>query len=171
MDPDSHPRVRLANESGSRVPVAPLRRAVAAALRLHGCEDAEVSILLATDEAVRELNRAYRGIDSATDVLSFPAAAMPGAPLGDIAIAIPFARSQAKARGVALGLELAYLAIHGVLHLLGWDDASDEERDAMLVEMNRIAVEAGLPTDDAWGSLFTSDTQHPTPNTRMEDSA
>jgi probable rRNA maturation factor len=91
-----------------------------------------VNVALVSDARVRVLNRQYRGIDRATDVLSFPsdAARARGAPracfLGDIVIARGMARRQARAQGHSLAAEVRVLALHGLLHLLGYD----HERDA-----------------------------------------
>jgi len=123
---------------------------------LNACDapNREVCVLVTTDEDVRRLNLQFRHLDEATDVLSFPAGDFPGAPLGDIAISGPYAARQAHARGVAVTHELAYLAIHGVLHLLGWSDESESERARMIAEMNRIALLAGLKPDPDWCSLL-----------------
>jgi probable rRNA maturation factor len=88
----------------------------------------EVVVALVSDGRMRVLNRTYRGADYATDVLSFPAAEAPGAdaPLGDIVIASGVARRQAAQAGHSLQTELRVLALHGLLHLLGYD----HERDA-----------------------------------------
>ncbi len=123
-------------------------------MALHGHEGAEVDVLLTTDERVAQLNREFRGVRGPTDVLTFPSDGFPGAPLGDIAIAIPYAQRQALARGVDLAQELAFLAIHGALHLLGYDDETEPERAAMVDEMNRCAERAGLEPDREWASLL-----------------
>ena len=109
-------------------------------------------MLITEDEEIRSLNRLYRKVDEETDVLTFPA----DNPLllGDIAISAPYAERQATARGVSLEQELAYLAIHGALHLAGFDDESDEDRLEMVAEMNRAAVAAGLPPDENWFSIL-----------------
>ena len=82
-----------------------------------------VSIALVSDQRVRALNRRYRGIDRPTDVLSFPAQVCPPAEgfLGDIVIARGVARRQAQALGHPESTELKVLALHGLLHLLGYD--------------------------------------------------
>ena len=94
----------------------------------------EVTIALVSDGRMRALNRAFRGLDHATDVLSFPdSGAAPGlaAPaLGDIAIAMGAAARQARAAGHTLGTELRVLALHGLLHLLGFDHETDDGRMA-----------------------------------------
>ena len=82
-----------------------------------------VTIAVAPDRRVRELNRRYRGEDSATDVLSFPADE-PGE-LGDVVIALGVATRQAAAAGHSLATEFRVLALHGLLHLLGYDHERD----------------------------------------------
>jgi len=94
----------------------------------------EVTIALVSDGRMRALNRAFRGVDRATDVLSFPTADVaPGAAvttLGEVAIARGLAGRQARAAGHTLGTELRVLALHGLLHLLGFDHESDDGRMA-----------------------------------------
>lgn len=88
----------------------------------------EVTVALVSDGRMRALNRTFRGRDYATDVLSFPAGS-PGY-LGDIVIATGVARRQADAAGHPLGTELRVLALHGLLHLLGYDHEADDGRMA-----------------------------------------
>ena len=90
----------------------------------------EVTVMLAADATMRRLNREWRGVDRATDVLSFPAdegPTIPGQPrhLGDVVIATGVARRQARAVGHSYGTELKVLALHGLLHLLGYDHETD----------------------------------------------
>jgi probable rRNA maturation factor len=102
----------------------------------------EVAVALVTDRRIRSLNYQYRGKDAATDVLSFSPdrsqqlsrAAEGGAALGDIAVATGVARRQARAAGHSYTAELRVLALHGLLHLLGYDhdDARDRGRMARL---------------------------------------
>jgi probable rRNA maturation factor len=90
-----------------------------------------VTIALVSDARIRALNRQYRGKDYATDVLSFPAAAPPAhssVHLGDIVIARGVATRQARAQGHARAVELKILALHGLLHLLGYDHEADGGR-------------------------------------------
>jgi probable rRNA maturation factor len=96
-----------------------------AAVGLEG----EVSVLLATDESIRVLNRDFRKKDKATDVLSFPAAdaGIPGGPklAGDLAVALGVASTQAEEHGHSLQIELKILLLHGLLHLAGYDHETD----------------------------------------------
>jgi probable rRNA maturation factor len=89
-----------------------------------------VTVALVPDTRVRTLNRRFRRTDAATDVLSFPADE-PGQ-LGDVVIAAGVARRQAAAAGHAFGIELRILALHGLLHLLGYDHERDDGRMARL---------------------------------------
>jgi probable rRNA maturation factor len=98
---------------------------------------AELSVMLADDATVRELNHRYRDTDAPTDVLSFSQAegddfAQPEgtAPhLGDVIISVDTARRQAAEHAIPLQVEVAHLLVHGVLHLLGYDhEAPDDER-------------------------------------------
>jgi probable rRNA maturation factor len=93
-----------------------------------------VSVLLCGDGTIRRLNRDYRGRDRPTDVLSFPAdgSRRPDGeiPLGDVAISVPRAVLQARAAGHSLAREVRLLAIHGYLHLLGYDHEVDDGRMA-----------------------------------------
>jgi probable rRNA maturation factor len=84
--------------------------------------------LITGDAELRRLNRDFRGKDYATDVLSFPAAA--GSTLGDLAISLARARSQARTYGHSTEDEVRILMLHGILHLLGYDHEKDEGRMA-----------------------------------------
>ena len=93
----------------------------------------DVAVALVSDRRIRELNRTYRRKDYATDVLSFPDAASPKSPapssfLGDIVIARGVARRQAREARHSELTELKILALHGLLHLLGYDHERDDGR-------------------------------------------
>ncbi|MCC6300461.1 MAG: rRNA maturation RNase YbeY [Anaerolineales bacterium] len=123
-------------KSKFKFPVRVLKRAAQAALaQQKKSSDANLSIALANDARLRQLNKDYLGIDAPTDVLSFPASESDpetGSPyLGDIVISIPRAKAQAKAAGHALESEAQLLVVHGVLHLLGHDHATAKEKKKM----------------------------------------
>ena len=121
------------------------------------CE-AEVDLTLTDDEAIHELNRTYRSIDRATDVLSFPLIEYPSAGdfseledcddffspesgeamLGDIVISVDHVREQAESFGHSLKREYAFLICHSMLHLMGYDHMEDDERIEMEAEQKRI---------------------------------
>ncbi len=111
---------------------------------------AEASIVLADDAFIRELNRDFKGLDEATNVLSFPAMgaddpdAPPGAPklLGDIIVAFETAAAEAARQGKTLADHLCHLVVHGMLHLLGHDHHTEIMANAM--EALEINVLVGL---------------------------
>lgn len=119
-----------------RVPGLAVWLAAAAPARAHG----EVSVALVDDAVVRDLNRRYRDADATTDVLSFPGDD-PGF-LGDIVIAAGVARRQAAEAGHAFGTEARVLALHGLLHLMGYDHERD--RGTMARLESRLRRRAGL---------------------------
>ncbi|HEY8418558.1 MAG TPA: rRNA maturation RNase YbeY, partial [Limnochordales bacterium] len=131
-----------------------------AALAAEGMPDhAEVAVTLVDDEEIRVLNRDYRGKDVPTDVLSFPLwepqeiadirthpERYPERPLlvGDVVISVDTAVRQAEEYGHGLERELAYLCVHGVLHLLGYDHEDETARAAMRAREEAILTELGL---------------------------
>jgi len=139
--------------------LASIERAVAAALaaesRGGGCA---VDVRVTDDAAIRELNRAHRGIDAPTDVLSFPLqlpagdAALtpfvlpPGelVHLGDVVLSWPRAVAQAAEYGHSVARESAYLAVHGVLHLLGYDHERPADARVMRAREEAILAAIGL---------------------------
>ena len=127
------------------------------ALLSLGWKAAEVSVVLTDDEEMRTLNRTYRGIDSPTDVLSFPLDELDpqaGPPeggddgeaphLGDIVISAERAVSQAQEYGHSVRRELAYLAVHGILHLLGYTHDEEDDRRAMREREEAILASLGI---------------------------
>jgi probable rRNA maturation factor len=135
----------------AEVDAADLARVIAVALAAEGRADAEVTLVITDDESVAELNREYRDTEGPTDVLSFaaqePTPGFVSAPeaaayLGDIIIALPFTRRQAAGLGRPLADELRLLAVHGTLHLLGYDHAEPDEEAAMWARQDAILVQA-----------------------------
>jgi probable rRNA maturation factor len=112
-----------------------LLRAVGAALERGGAA-ADLTILLTTDRHVQTLNRTFRGKDAATNVLSFPAVTK--AYLGDVAIAYGVTAKEAKAAGKTLRDHAVHLAVHGVLHLQGFDHRTS--RQAGRMEKLEVAI-------------------------------
>lgn len=105
-----------------------VRGALAAAAASLPAHEGEVSVVLTDDDAIRTLNRDWRRIDKPTNVLSFP-----GKPplLGDIVIAYETLAREAAEEGKPFAHHLAHLAVHGFLHLLGYDHETDSDADAM----------------------------------------
>jgi len=116
-----------------------LSEAVQAVLKDEGYrEDAEVSLVFVDDDYIQELNNNYRGVDSPTDVLSFAMLEGESLPeeeeeviLGDVIISLETAERQAREYGHSFQREVAYLTLHGVLHLLGYDHQEEEDRRRM----------------------------------------
>jgi probable rRNA maturation factor len=124
-------------------------RAAEAALRHQSApEDAALTVVLGDDEQLHNLNRDYLGIDSATDVLSFPADETDPETgsryLGDILLSVPRAASQAEAAGHAIEAEAQLLVVHGVLHLMGHDHAEAGEKARMWQAQAEILAQLGL---------------------------
>lgn len=117
-----------------------VRRALTASFEYEGVEDdAEVSVTFVSDRVIRQINREYRGIDRATDVLSFPLVeggdlddAFDGErlQLGDVVLSLERARAQAETYGHSFEREVAFLCAHSALHLLGYDHELGEAEDA-----------------------------------------
>src|SRR5438105_11083740 len=132
-----------------------LKTVLQAGARMVDLPEQTVTVLTLTgDEHLREYNRRYRGLDEPTDVLAFAARenatdqrfqAPPGTEswLGDIVISLPRARRQAKEAGHPIDDEVRLLAVHGLLHLLGYDHAEREEQARMTQLTNRILEAAG----------------------------
>ena len=143
--------IELLDELGQcEPPVGELiRRAVETALRTTG-RSGDVSVMLTDEQQIQRLNASFRQIDRVTDVLTFPAwegesvAAPPDGYLGDIAICIPRAKEQAASYGHSLERELAFLAVHGALHLSGYDHMVPDEEKVMFEKQEEILQEMGL---------------------------
>ncbi len=151
FDPDQpeaafgFPRLAVARADGALKSPVPARPTLARYLReaqtavgLKG----EVSVLLTTDAGIRGLNRRFRKMNKATDVLSFPAA--PGFGVaGDLAISVETAARQAAEQGHRLSVELRVLMLHGLLHLAGMDHEIDDGK--MARKERRLRAQLGLP--------------------------
>ncbi|HZE45742.1 MAG TPA: rRNA maturation RNase YbeY [Xanthobacteraceae bacterium] len=151
--------VVIASTRWSKAPQAAklVRRTIAAAAPARA-RAAELSVILTSNRAIGALNRQWRGQDKPTNVLSFPApkqatkrtakrAATRAAPrhLGDIVIAYETAAAEARAERKPFDHHLAHLAVHGFLHLLGYDHESDSEAEAMERRERMILSRLGVP--------------------------
>lgn len=126
-----------------------LERAARITLDLESAPvDADMTIVLTDDKQLRELNLEYLGVDSPTDVLSFPASESDPETgtiyLGDILISIPRAAQQAQAAGHPVEAEVQLLVVHGTLHLLGHDHAGAEEKARMWNAQAEVMSRLGL---------------------------
>lgn len=139
-----------------------IQKCVAATLSAEGILiPCEINVLVTNDRGIHAINKASRGIDRATDVLSFPmfdleAGSPPDSwdayldpetgmcPLGDMAISMERAVAQAKEYGHTARREIGYLTIHSVLHLLGYDHMDDAEQKAQMRQREEM-IAAGIP--------------------------
>ena len=170
-------RIWIESEAGALREVrAHLRRCIRAALQEEKITaPCEINVFLTDDAGIREINRDQRGIDAPTDVLSFPMFDLtPGAamevlrdeadpdtglvPLGDMAISYERVRAQAKEFGHSVRREAGYLAVHSVLHLLGYDHMDEgpmkrqmrdkEEQIMAMLDLQREQTDTKESTDD-----------------------
>lgn len=119
---------------------------------IYGIENSELSITLTDDEHIHALNKKFRGIDRATDVLSFAfresdEPEIIGADfeiLGDVIISLERAKIQAEEFGHSFLREVIFLEVHGLLHLLGYDHIDDNERREMEAEQKFIMSKLGI---------------------------
>lgn len=137
----------------AQAPSVLLRQAALATLvHQQVAEPCELAVVVTDDEALRELNRRYRGVDAPTDVLAFPNegrgpfVSAPGLPryLGDVIVSFPRAAAQAAEAGHAVEAELQLLVVHGTLHLLGHDDAAERPRAQMWKAQSQVLQALGV---------------------------
>ena len=152
-------------KNADRLPIPQIKKYIRAALRVEGVDKpCEVSVLITDDRGIRKINAEFRGKDSATDVLSFPMQDLslsgwvdPGPasvdpetgtiPLGEIVLSAERVRAQAREYGHSADRETAYLTIHSVLHLLGYEHVSlDEHKKEMRKREKAIMREIGIIT-------------------------
>lgn len=128
------------------------------AAKEEGLSDSEVSVTFVTNEMIRDINREYRGKDQPTDVISFAMeelgegeTAIIGSTeprmLGDIIISLDRTKEQAADYGHSFERELGFLAVHGFLHLLGYDHMTDEDEKKMFSRQEEILVSLGITRD------------------------
>lgn len=139
-----------------------LKRVCEAVMDLEECNfDAEISLTFTDNSGIREINREYRNIDNATDVLSFPMLEFDGSEvdaeyetedglvmLGDIVISAERAAEQARSLNHSLRRELAFLTAHSMLHLLGYDHVDDKEGELTMIEKQNTVLDGlGITRD------------------------
>jgi len=130
--------VVVRNDAGYAVDVERMQKAVATVLeQQQAVPDSSLTIVITNDAEVAALNRQYRGVDAPTDVLSFPADEPPVEEedeppyLGDLIVAYPYTAAQAQREGHDLMQSLMLMAVHGTLHLLGYDHDTAAKRAEM----------------------------------------
>lgn len=145
-------------QRGVRIPREQIRRLAAAALRALGRAGAEVHLTFVSDALITRLNGRYRATRRATDVLAFTLET-PGLfrLLGEVVVSAETARRQARRLGVPVGLELELLVVHGLLHLMGYDDRYPLEARLMHERARAILERVSGPTPERlWTGLLTT---------------
>ena len=138
--------------------IALVEKLVQHAATVENIENAEVSITFVTNEAIHAINREYRDKDQPTDVISFALEEMGEGEvaiiggdiprvLGDIIISIDRTREQAEQFGHSFERELGFLAVHGFLHLLGYDHMTESDENEMFMKQDEILLSFGLGRD------------------------
>jgi probable rRNA maturation factor len=126
---------------------AAARRAVEAALGALHVQEGEIGIVLADDARIRALNKDFRQTDKATNILAFPAPKHSGdgpRPIGDIVLAYETLAREATSEGKTALHHLMHLAVHGTLHLLGFDHVDDADAEAMEARERAILADLGI---------------------------
>ncbi|MGB6651361.1 MAG: rRNA maturation RNase YbeY [Xanthobacteraceae bacterium] len=124
---------------------AAVRRAVTRAAAILSTRDAELAIVLTDDSTIRALNRDWRGVDKATNVLAFPTKNAAAGHLGDIVLAFETIAREAGSERKPLAHHLAHLAVHGFLHLVGYDHERPKEALAMERAERKILCQLAIP--------------------------
>ena len=121
-------------------------------------EDCEISLSFVTNEEIHQINRQFRSVDAPTDVLCFPQLTFEEGEeadvnengeivLGDIIISVERAKEQAEEYGHSLKREIAFLTVHSMLHLLGYDHMEKDEEEDMFRRQKEILEIAGIPRE------------------------
>ncbi len=133
--------------NGTKGAGAVAKRAVAEAAAALSTREAELAIVLTDDSAIRSLNRAWRGVDAATNVLSFPTTGRGDAPalIGDIVLAHETIAREARSGNKPFAHHVAHLAVHGFLHLLGYDHETDADAARMEEAERDILLRLDIP--------------------------
>ena len=138
------------NETNEQVDLEEEKKIIEYALKYKKLENVIFNVIFVDNESIRQINKEYRGIDKETDVISFALEDNEeitfefGRLLGDIYISVPKMQSQAKEYGHSETREMAFLTIHGLLHLLGYDHMTKEDEEIMFKEQEMILNGYGI---------------------------
>lgn len=143
--------VEIYNESGEEITeIEELRNVIEYAITYQHLSKLEFTIILVDNQKIHQLNKTYRGVDHPTDVISFaledgePMVTVGNRILGDIYISVPMARGQALSYGHSFTREICFLAIHGFLHLLGYDHIQEGDEKVMFKLQKEILDGYGI---------------------------
>lgn len=126
-----------------------IKKIIQFTLKKENVKNAECNIIFVTNEKIHEINYQYRGIDRPTDVISFALEdnqdfEMKIRVLGDIYISVEKAKEQAEAYGHSFRREISFLAVHGILHLLGYDHMEKEDEKIMFAKQEEVLNQYGI---------------------------
>ncbi|MFQ5520270.1 MAG: rRNA maturation RNase YbeY [Candidatus Methylomirabilia bacterium] len=140
------------------IPAVRLRRLAELTLRALGRPEALVHLTFVNDARITQLNKRHRGVRARTDVLAFPLEGPgPSRLLGEVIISVEGARRQARRLGVPLALELSLLVVHGLLHLVGYDDRDPLEARVMHERERVLLASASRPVPKRlWTGLLSA---------------
>ena len=143
-------KFEIFNETNYEVDVSELKKLLKYALEYENINNAEFNIIFINNEEIQKINKEYRGIDRCTDVISFALEDDDSFPvtevkvLGDIYISVDKIISQAKEYGHSEKRECAFLAVHGLLHLLGYDHMAKKDEEIMFKKQEAILDGYGI---------------------------
>ena len=123
--------VEVNNQTKNKISVSLIKKVSTLFLKVHKKEDFEVSIVIVGDRAIKELNYCYRKLDQVTDVLAFPGDVHDKF-LGEIIIDYAQIKRQALKYSDSTGEELIFILVHGLLHLVGYEDDTEEGKEEMI---------------------------------------
>lgn len=140
--------VQLQVDEPFEVSSSTITNAAATLLKSENAPDGALSIIFTSEAIIQELNRKFADIDEPTDVLSFEDGGQnPESGLiyfGDVIVAVPVAQRQAEHAGHPLEIELVYLTLHGILHLLGYDHHDSPEKERMWAKQSKTMIDLGF---------------------------
>ncbi len=110
----------------------------------------ELGVWLCSDDEIADLHVRFMDVPGATDVITFPEEPEPGGYLGDIAVSTDTAASQAADAGHSTEREIAYLCLHGLLHIAGYDDLDDNSRNAMIHRQDELMIAFERENPGVW---------------------
>ena len=142
--------IEIINETSETIDINDLKKVIEYVLKHENVSNAIMNVIIIDNDKIHKINREYRGIDRPTDVISFALEDSEGVELenyrilGDIYISIDKVKEQAKSYGHSERRELAFLTVHGFLHLLGYDHMEPDEEKIMFAKQEEILNGFGI---------------------------
>ena len=127
--------IHLTNKTDHQINTENLKQTVSSFFQYYNTPGKNVSVALVDDQEIKRVNKKFLNRDQTTDVIAFPGS---GKDLGEVIICYPQIERQAGEYGNSLDYELKFVLVHGLLHLLGWEDYTPEDKERMLEEGERF---------------------------------